>query len=484
MWVSKTTSAPTEGFTLRVKAIRRLARLSVTGDGRGLVSRAGTGLVVQTGVQLGLEQALAAATAGVRPGAKHTPAAVLADLAVMLADGGTRLRHLQVLRGQPGLFGKVASVPTATRTLAALADEECIEATIVALDRARAQVRRRAWEAGALPAPVAASLAGQDGGPLAIDLDATLVVAHSDDKDGAGKTYKRTWGFHPMTAWLDRGDGSGEALAIELREGNAGANTGADQIAVLDRAVRQLPELPDELNVLVRADTAGAVHDLIDHIRDRLHYRFSVGMPLKDTVRTAIHDLAADDDRWTQALTQQGTVRKNAVVAEITDLLDLTAWPAGSRLIVRREPLHPGAQQTFDDIDGHRFTAFLTDQTHPDIAVLDVRHRAHARVEDRIRNAKNTGLAAMPCDTFDRNQLWCQLVTIAADLLTFTQQLALRGHHAVAEPKLLRYQLLHVAGRITRHGRQKVMHLPDDWPWTHVLTAAFQRLEALPAPGG
>jgi hypothetical protein len=467
---------------LRVKAIRRHGRLSVTGNGRGLVSRAGTGLLVQTGTHLGLERSLADATVGVRPLAVHTPAAVLADLAVMLADGGTRLRHLEVLRGQAGLFGAVASVPTATRTLAALADDD-IGVTVGALDAARAQVRARAWELGALPVPVAATLEGQQAGPLAIDLDGTLVIAHSDDKDGAAKTYKRTWGFHPMTAWLDRGDGTGEALAIELREGNAGANTAADQIRILDRAIAQLPELPDELELLVRADTAGAVHKLLDHIRGQ-GARFSVGMPLKDTVRTVIHDLAFDDARWTQALTQHGAARKGAAVAEITDLLDLTAWPSGSRLIVRREPLHPGAQQTFDDIDGHRFTAFLTDQSDTDIAALDVRHRAHARVEDRIRCAKNTGLAAMPLDTFDRNQLWCQLVTLAADLLTFTQQLALSGPHAAAEPKLLRYQLLHVAGRITRHGRQTVMHLPEDWPWTHVLTAAFRRLRALPAPAG
>ena len=285
-----------------------------------------------------------------------------------------------------------------------------------------------------------------------------------------------------MTAWLDRGDGTGEALAIELRKGNAGANTAADQIAMVDRALGQLPELPDELEVLIRADTAGAVHGLLDHIRNVARCRFSVGMRLHGQIRTAIHDLSFNDDRWTTAITQQGTPRKGAAVAEITDLVDLAGWPTGSRLIVRREPLHPGAQQTFDDIDGHRFTAFLTDQSETDIAILDARHRAHARVEDRIRCAKNTGLAAMPLDTFERNQLWCQLVLIAADLLTFTQQLALRGRHAVAEPKVLRYQLLHVAGRIVRHARQSVMHLQADWPFTPVLLAAFRRLRSLPAP--
>ena len=160
---------------------------------------------------------------------------------------------------------------------------------------------------------------------MCLDLDATLVIAHSDDKDGAGKTYKRNWGFHPMTCWLDRGDGTGEALAVELRRGNAGANTAADQIRVLDRAIAQLPELPDEVQLLVRADTARAVHGLVDRIRDVVHARFSVGMPSKPAVRTAILGLAADDSRWVEAITQQGTVRKGAAVAEITDLVDLTA---------------------------------------------------------------------------------------------------------------------------------------------------------------
>lgn len=287
-----------------------------------------------------------------------------------------------------------------------------------------------------------------------------------------------------MTGWLDRGDGTGEALAGELRPGNATANNTADQIAIIDRALAQLPELPDELPVLVRADTAGAVHGLVDRLRDHHKVWFSVGMPFKDAVRGAIHDLAPDDPRWIGAIRQDGRPRTGASVAEITDLVDLSAWPPGSRLIVRREPLHPGAQQTFDDIDGFRFTAFLTDLAEPDIAVLDNRHRAHARVEDRIRNAKNTGLAAMPCNTFDRNQIWTQLVLVAADLLTFMQALALTGRHAVAEPKLLRYQLLHVAGRLVTSGRRRTLQLPGDWPWLQAILIGFKRLLALPVPGG
>ena len=182
-----------------------------------------------------------------------------------------------------------------------------------------------------------------------------------------------------MTCWLDRGDGTGAALAVELRKGNTGANSGADQSRVLDRAVAQLPELPDELQLLVRADTAGAVHDLVDHIRGQVHARFSVGMRLQGQFRTQIHALHEDDPRWQPAIRQDGRPRPGAATAEITDLVDLTAWPTGSRLLVRREPLHPGAQQTSDDLDGFRFTAFLTDQPDTDIALLDARHRAHAR---------------------------------------------------------------------------------------------------------
>lgn len=453
------------------------------------MSRAGTGLLVDTVDVLGVRQALQAAVGDRRPSALLLPGWVVADLAIMLADGGTRLRHLDVLRGQPALFGTVASVPTASRTIAALADTD-VGGAVAALDTARAAIRARAWELGAEPAVVAAAREGKEKvGPLPIDIDATILIAHSDGKDGAAKTYKRSWGFQPMLAWLDRGDGTGEALAGQLRPGNAGPNSAADQIAIVDRALAQLPGLPDQLDLLIRADTAGAVHDLLDHIRNisvgtGRTIRFSVGMPLHATIRTVIAGLDEHDDRWTQAIRQNGKPRTGAAVAEIGDLVDLDSWPAGARLIVRREPLHPGAQQTFDDIDGYRFTAFLTDQPDHDIAELDRRHRAHARVEDRIRGAKNTGLAAMVCDTFNRNQIWLQTILAACDLTVFMQTLALTGRHAIAEPKLLRYQLFHVAGRIARTSRQTFLRLQADWPYTHILLAAFRRLRNLPVPAG
>lgn len=182
------------------------------------------------------------------------------------------------------------------------------------------------------------------------------------------------------------------------------------------------------------------------------------------------------------AITQDGEVRDGAHVAELTGRFDLSGWPDGARLLVRREPLHPGAQQTLDDVDGYRFTAFLTDQPETDLAALDARHRAHARVEDRIRAAKDTGLRTLPCDTFERNVLWLELVLIAQDLVAFTQALTLDGQLRLAEPQQLRYKLLHTPARITRSARKLWLHIQGDWPWAGDLVAAFARLRALPLP--
>jgi hypothetical protein len=315
--------------------------------------------------------------------------------------------------------------------------------------------------------------------PLCIDFDATLITAHSDGKDGAAPTYKRTWGFHPLGCWLDRGDGTGEALAAMLRPGNAGANTAVDHIDVFEAAVAQLPPLPAGVRLVARADTAGSSQAFLAYLRSA-GVGFSTGFALTDTVKTAIRGVA--DDAWTPATRQNGQHRDGAAVAEIPADLDLDGYPKGARVIVRREPLHPGAQQTLDDIDGERFTALLTDQTEADLAVLDTRHRAHARVEDRIRGAKDTGARNLPCDTFERNAVWLQLVLAAQDLMCFTQNLCLDGDLRVAEPARLRYQLLHVPARIVATGRRIILRLQHDWPWAQQLLTAYARIRKLPLP--
>src|SRR4051794_23073044 len=380
----------------------------------------------------------------------------------MLADGGEALCHLAAVRDQQALFGEVASDSTAFRLI------ERIAAAPDGLERlraARAEARARAWRRGGRPRLVV------------IDLDATLLIAHSD-KQGAAGNYKGGYGFHPMLAYLD---GSEEALAGLLRPGNAGANTAADKIAVLDGALAQLPKkVAAREAILVRADSAGATHELIDFCRDG-RLRFSGGVDLTEPIRTAI--LGLDEDAWLPALTQGGEPRDDgAWVAEITRGLDLSAWPAGSRVIVRREIPHPGAQLSFTDCDGHRFQAVLTDQPDADIAYLEARHRGHARVEDRIKAGKDTGMAKLPFRDFAMNEVWLELSLIAQDLLAWTKALALNGALARSEPKRLRYRLLHVAGRLAFHARQAILHLDRDWPWASELATAFGRLAALPPP--
>ncbi|HEX2708847.1 MAG TPA: transposase, partial [Solirubrobacterales bacterium] len=166
------------------------------------------------------------------------------------------------------------------------------------------------------------------------------------------------------------------------------------------------------------------------------------------------------------------------------ECLGLSGWPTGSRLIVRRERPHPGAQLSFTDADGHRFQAILTDQTGADIALIERRHRARARVEDQIRHDKDTGLAKLPFRDFALNAVWLELVGLAHDLLAWTQALALSGELAVCEPKRLRYRLLHVAARLAFSGRRAKLRLQAGWPWATELAEAFERLRALPAPVG
>jgi len=331
---------------------------------------------------------------------------------------------------------------------------------------AHARARERAWRLGVKP------------GRVTIDLDATLITSHSEKQDAAGN-FKGGFGFHPMLAYLDETD---EALAGQLRAGNAGANTAADQIAVAEQALAQIPAgHVADIDVSLRVDSAGASHELLDWAREG-RIGFSVGYDLTEAVRAAI--LALKEESWAPARHQDDTERDNGQVAEATHLLDLSGWPEGSRVLVRRERPHPGAQLSFTDHDGHRFQAILTDQPDHDIARLERRHRARARVEDRIRNDKDTGLRNLPFRDFDLNAVWLELVLIAHDLIAWTQALVLTGELQTCEPKRLRYRILHVAARLAFSGRQAKLRLAASWAWAADLAAAFARLKALPAPPG
>ena len=440
-----------------VKASSSIERLQVVADADGLTSRAGTALIAGVADRVGLTAGLSDALESLRERrSRHDPGRVVRDLALMLADGGDCLADLRALRDQQPLFADVASDATAWRALAAL-DEPRLQA----IRLARAHARRRVWQRAGAPRRVI------------LDIDGTLVTAHSD-KEGAAGTYKGGFGFHPLLCYEATSE---EALAGLLRPGNAGFNTAADHIELLERSLAQLPEEQVGGGLLVRCDRAGATHAFLDHV-DARGLRFSVGLDLTEPVRQSI--LALPEQAWQPALAQDGADREGAWVSELP--LDLSSWPPGTRAICRRERPHPGAQLSFTDEGGYRFQVFLTNQQGRRIARLEQLHRARAACEDRIRCGKQSGLANLPFRAFQPNAAWLELVLIAQDLLVWTQRLLLAGTGlARCEPKRLRYRLLHVAARLTRHARRLSLHLPRDWPWRDALLQAFERLRALPA---
>jgi hypothetical protein len=440
---------------MRVKRSELVESVQIVADADRLTSRAGTALLVGLSDRVGLTEALSQALRGVRKRrSRHDPGRTLRDLAVMVADGGDCLADLSVLRDQPTLFGDVPSDATAWRALAALDG-----ARLAAVRAARARARARVWQLAAPPRRVI------------LDLDATLVTAHSDKEQAAG-TYKHGFGFHPLLCYEATTE---EALAGTLRPGNAGANTALDHIELLELALAQLPEDAKGPGLLVRADSGGATHAFLDHVVAR-DLCFSVGFDLTEPVRTAI--LALPEKAWRPALSQAGEPRDGAAVAELS--LELSRWPAGTRAICRRERPHPGAQLSFSDDNGYRFQVFITNQQGGRIARLEQLHRQHAVVEDRIRCGKDTGLRNLPFQKFQANAAWLELALCGQDLLAWTQRLLLGGELTRCEPKRLRYRLLHVAGRLTRHARQLRLHLPRGWAWGEALLQAFARLRALP----
>ena len=465
-------------------------KIMVTADGAGVVSHAGSRLLADLADATTLTGELAEALDGVR-GARprHDPGRVLVDLAVAIADGAQAISDIAILADQPALFGPVASDSTCWRLLDALTDRQ-----LRAVAGARARAREVAWAQRAETTGRAfgrSRVAGTTGlDTLVIDLDAHVLVCHSE-KESAAPTFKHTFGYHPLLAFCDN---TGEFLAALLRPGNAGSNTAADHITVLDAALAQIPDGHRHGHpILVRADGAGCTKAFLAHIRNLREHgvncEFSVGWTITGREHTAIALLRERD--WTPAVDTDGKPRplEEAAVAEITGLLPATtlaAYPAGTRVIVRRERPHPGAQlDLIEQRDGYRYTGFASDTRTGQHAFLDARHRAHARVEDRIRCGRDTGLGRLPSRSFTVNAAWLTAVMIAVDLLALAQTLLLADTGlARAEPKTLRYRLLHVAARLTRGQRRLWLRIDRHWPWAVDLAAAFARLAALPTPTG
>jgi hypothetical protein len=275
-------------------------------------------------------------------------------------------------------------------------------------------------------------------------------------------------------------EGSGEPLAIVLRPGNAGPGTAADHIEAARLGLAQLPR-PQRRRVLIRTDAGGGTHEFLAWLtRPRRRLAYSVGFTITEDIQDAILKIPAR--AWTPAYDSERQVRPGAWVAELTGMLDLSSWPKGMRVIVRKERPHPGAQLRFTDLDGHRFTCFATSTRGGQLADLELRHRRRARCEDRIRCAKDTGLRNLPLRGFAQNQIWCEIVALACDLLAWMQMLALTGKARKWEPRKLRLRIFACAGRIVRGARRLRLRLAANWPWASQITTAITRLQAL-APG-
>lgn len=462
-----------------MKRSKRSGRVKVSADGVGVFSHAGVGLLREMAEYTGLVAGVTAALRDTYRGPwLHAPGRVFTDLAVAVADGADAIGGIAVLGDREQVFGPVASMPTAWRVL-----DRVDELHVPRLQRARAVAREAAWAAGGGPDLAAG---------LCLDFDATITIAHSE-KENAAATWKKSFGFHPLLCFLDRPDiAGGEALAGLLRPGNAGSNTAADHIAVLEMALAGLPAharpARDPVTgtwagtaVVARSDSAGATHAFAAACTER-GVGFSFGFPVDARIQQLVPLIP--EQCWHPAIETGESIRDGAWVAEATGMIDLGTWPDGSRLILRKERPHPGAQLTFTDVDGMRITAILTN-TPPRVvpgqaAGLELRHRQHARVEDRIREAKATGLRNLPCRAWNENVAWLHVVLTAVDLIAWTKTIAFADTPDLARCEIhaFRYRVLHVAARITRRARQLHLRIDKTWRWAAHIAEGFHRVRA------
>ncbi len=459
-------------------------RLEFVGDDDRLVASVGILPVRLLAEKLGLRAGLSTAWArrGFTPLYDRGQLAV--DLALTLLLGGEAISDFQGLRHLAPVTGPVASTPTVWRFLAEADDE-----TLARLVRALAAFRRRWW--GLLAARPEGfpwlTVAGRElTGITVVDLDVTLVLAGSEGKQNAAATYKGGIGFAPNLATCDNTD---DVLVIDPRPGNATSTCAADNIATLNRAVERLPGVHRH-RMLIRLDGAGFSHELLEHIasgggkRGR-RWEFSVGWSCTDVEMKAIAKLPKK--AWTQAIEQDGTPVEDTYVAELTGLLDLSAWTEkipGLRILVRDEPLHPKYLKRASEREkalGRRYQLIAVNAKAGQLAWLDARHRSHVHVENDVKQGKALGLNRWPSRHWKINVAWTQIVLLAATLLAAYRWLALQpGDLRNASVKLLRFRLFDLPARLTRGQRKRWLHLRADWPWIDATLGAWTSVRALP----
>ena len=448
-------------------------RVKVEPGGKGVVAHVGLHALGAFADRMGLGDALSSAIPWGGNGVPiHDRGKVLTQMALVLAGGGESCLDIEHLRIGGALFGSVPSDTTVARTF-----HEIDPATRDGIAEAVAKVRTEVWRRSS-------ATNGTD--RVVLDIDASLVEVHSENKEQAEPTFKGGFGFHPMFCFADQ---TGETLAGLLRPGNAGANTVADHVTVLDAALAQLPGViasghrdgddPGLVarDVVVRADSAGCTEGFLAACRAR-NVGFFVSARSNAQVTAAIFDAIGIEEVWLPALAQDGEVKEESAVAELTSLICDAKLPEGTRLIVRREPLHPGAQRSlFPSLD-YRYWGFYTDQDG-DPRDLDVMMRAHAHVEQHIRRLKDSGLCRFPFTDFEANAAWMATVVLAADLVRWFQLLCVDGAWRDARPKALRWALFHAPGRLVRRARGHIVRIIDGWPAADALLDAYRRIELL-----
>ncbi|HEX2782242.1 MAG TPA: IS1380 family transposase [Ilumatobacteraceae bacterium] len=447
--------------------------VGVEAGGTQVVAHAGLHALGRFADRIGLGGSLSTAIpwAGQRA-PLHDRGVVLTHAMLMLAGGGETCSDIEFLVPQQRLFGAVASDSTLYRTMRAITPS-----VLADLSAQAAVTRAQMWRR--MSATTGTAM-------VVLDIDASLVQIHSENKAGTGPNYKGGFGFHPLLCFADT---TGEALAGLLRPGNAGANSVADHFTVLDQAVAQLPaeiavghHAGDDVTavrraVQVRTDSAGCSTRFAAGCRAR-NIGFAVVARSNANIHKGISRIQDDNNRWLVARRRTGDSAQRSHVAEITDLVDLAGWPAGTRLIVRREHLHQGAQRSLFPSLQYRYWGHYTDNTGNPVE-LDAHMRDHAHVEDHIKRLKDSGLERFPFTDLDANRAWMQLVCLAADLVRWFQHLCCHGELATAEPKRLRSSLWHTPARIVRRAGRDIIRIIDGWPTTTSLLDAHQHITAL-----
>ena len=446
-------------------------RVSVESGGTGVAAHVGLHALGSFADRIGLGASL---SRRIEPTGERQPlhdrGKVLVQMALVLAGGGESCSDIEHLRVQDDLFGSVPSDTTVFRTF-----HELIGTRRTALAASLAEVRAKVWD----------SLDVSDE-PVVLDIDASLVDVHTESKEHAAPNFKGGYGFHPMFCFADA---TGEALSSVLRPGNATANAVVDHVTLLDAAIAQLPAViahghchGDDgtlaaRSIVVRTDSAGCTAGFFAACHER-NVSFLVTARTNAQLVSAIYETSVVHGLWHPAVTTDGELRDHAAVCEVTELMDLTSFPEGTRCIVRREPLHQGAQRSLFPSLEFRYLAFYTDLDGDPVA-LDVQMRAHAHVESHIQRLKDSGLCRFPFTSFEANSTWLLAVTLAADLVRWFQLVCLEGAWREARPKALRWELFHAPGRLIRSARRLIVRILDGWPTAGVLLSAYRRIELL-----